>query len=161
MVNSRMPAFALQLIRGGTLGSASLAGKTTILHFWEYRDKPLSEPYGQTGYLEFLFNRYRSKNVAVVGICCNPELLDPSTVRQAQRSARKTAEFMNLSYPIGGDDGSLLKTVGDPRDSRGLLPLWIVISPDGKVVHYHAGFYEIDAATGLKQLDEIVQVGLK
>jgi hypothetical protein len=161
MVNSRMPAFALQLIHGGTLESASLAGKTTILHFWEYRDKPLSEPYGQTGYLEFLFNRYRSKNVAVVGICCNPELLDPSTVRQAQRSARKTAEFMNLSYPIGGDDGSLLKTVGDPRDSRGQLPLWIVISPDGKVVHYHAGFYEIDAATGLKQLDEIVQAGLK
>ncbi|TWW09775.1 hypothetical protein E3A20_10930, partial [Planctomyces bekefii] len=35
----------------------SLKGKTVILHFWDYKDSPLSEPYGQTGYLEFLNNR--------------------------------------------------------------------------------------------------------
>ncbi|MFN5800218.1 MAG: hypothetical protein ACK5AN_22085, partial [Planctomyces sp.] len=69
---------------------------------------------------------------------------------------RKIAEFMNLSYPIGYDDGTLLKTLGDPRESRGQLPLWVVIGADGKVKHYHAGFYEIDAAKGLKELEAVL-----
>ena len=63
---------------------------------------------------------------------------------------------MNLSYPIGHDDGSLLESLGDPRDVKGQLPLWIVLSVDGKVVHYHAGFYEVDAAQGLKELEAVL-----
>ncbi len=161
MVNSVFPGFALQLISGGNLESKDLAGQTVILHFWEYRDKPLAEPYGQTGYLEFLSNQFRNQKLSVIGVCCNPELDNPQTLRQAQRSARKTAEFMNLSYVIGHDDGTLLKTVGDPRENRGQLPLWVVIGPDGKVLHYHAGFYEIDTAVGLKALHEVVTSSLR
>ena len=63
---------------------------------------------------------------------------------------------MNLTYPIGHDDGNLLRTFGDPRDTRGQLPLWIVLDPDGKVTHYHAGFYEVDAAQGLKELETVL-----
>ena len=161
MVNSVFPEFSLQLISGGSLDSKALAGQTVILHFWEYRDKPLSEPYGQTGYLEFLSNQFRNQKLSVIGVCCNPELDAPQTVRQAQRSARKAAEFMNLSYSIGHDNGTLLQTVGDPRENRGQLPLWIVIGPDGKVLHYHAGFYEIDTAVGLKALHEVVSGSLR
>ncbi|MFM7921753.1 MAG: hypothetical protein ACKPJJ_16145, partial [Planctomycetaceae bacterium] len=75
---------------------------------------------------------------------------------RGRRAARKIAEFMNLSYPIGYDDGTLLKTFGDPRESRGQLPLWIVIGADGKVRHYHPGYYEIDAAQGLKELEAVL-----
>jgi peroxiredoxin len=150
------PEFTLKLVSGGTLESASLTGKTVVLHFWKYADKPLSEPYGQIGYLEFLFNKRKQTNVEVIGIAMNPALQQEDRLRSAVRSARKLTEFMNISYPIGYDDGSLLKAFGDPRDSGGDLPLWVVVSPAGKVVHYHSGFYEIDVREGLKQLDEII-----
>ena len=141
---------------GGTLASDSLKGKTVILHFWDYKDAPLTEPYGQTGYLEFLFNKRRDQNLQVVGISTNADLQTTENAARGRRAARKIAEFMNLSYPIGYDDGSLLKAYGDPRESRGQLPLWIVIGADGKVKHYHPGYYEIDAARGLKELEAVL-----
>lgn len=65
-------------------------------------------------------------------------------------------EFMNLTYPVAYDDGSLLRAVGDPRDTNGRLPLWIVLSAEGRVLHYHAGYYEIDPAKGLQELDGVL-----
>ena len=156
LMNSAAPPFALTLVSGGTLESASLEGKTVVLHFWDYRDTPLSEPYGQTGYLEFLFSQKKKMNVEVIGISTNPDFQTSDNLSRGRRSARKLSEFMNLSYPIGHDDGSLLKSFGDPRDTRGELPLWIVLSPDGKVAHYHAGFYEVDTAQGLKELEAVL-----
>ncbi|MEZ6124123.1 MAG: TlpA disulfide reductase family protein [Planctomycetaceae bacterium] len=154
--NTAAPAFNLQLMDGGQLKSSELKGKTVILHFWSYTDKPLSEPYGQVGYLEFLSSRRKQANVSVVGIATNPALLKEDQSRTAIRGARKLAEFMNLTYPIGYDDGSLLKTLGDPRENGGELPLWVVISPEGNVIHYHSGYYEIDRRQGLKELDDII-----
>jgi len=156
LLNSNAPAFSLNLVSGEKLDSASLKGKTVILHFWDYRDAPLSEPYGQTGYLEFLFNQKKKMNVQVVGVSTNPDLQVAENVARARRSARKLSEFMNLSYPIGHDDGSLLAAFGDPRDSKGQLPLWVVLSPKGSVAHYHAGFYEVDANQGLKELEAVL-----
>jgi|LauGreDrversion4_2_1035121.scaffolds.fasta_scaffold00180_26 peroxiredoxin len=153
LMSSQAPDFTLNLATGGTLSSDMLKGKTVILHFWDYRDSPLSEPYGQTGYLEFLYNRLRNQNLLVVGISTNGDLQTPENLARGRRAARKIAEFMNLSYPIGYDDGTLLKTLGDPREARGQLPLWVVIGDDGKVKHYHPGYYEIDAARGLKELE--------
>ena len=156
LMNSDSPAFVLDLISGTKLDSTSLKGKTVVLHFWDYRDAPLSEPYGQTGYLEFLFNQKKKMNVAVVGVSTNPDLQTAENIGRGRRSARKLSEFMNLTYPIGHDDGALLKSFGDPRDSKGQLPLWIVLAPDGKVAHYHAGFYEVDASQGLKELEAVL-----
>ncbi len=154
--NSDAPKFNLSLMSGGTLESESLAGKTVILHFWDYRDAPLSEPYGQTGYLEYLYNQKKKMNVTVVGVSTNPDLQSKENQNRGRRSVRKLSEFMNLSYPIGHDDGALLKSLGDPRDTRGQLPLWIVIDTQGKIAHYHAGFYEVDAAQGLKDLEAVL-----
>jgi peroxiredoxin len=156
LMNSDSPAFVLDLVSGTKLNSASLKGKTVVLHFWDYRDAPLSEPYGQTGYLEFLFNQKKKMNVEVVGVSTNPDLQTAENIGRGRRSARKLSEFMNLTYPIGHDDGALLKSFGDPRDSKGQLPLWIVLAPDGKVAHYHAGFYEVDASQGLKELEAVL-----
>jgi len=154
--NSDAPKFRLSLMDGSTLESSGLAGKTIILHFWDYRDAPLSEPYGQTGYLEYLFNQKGKMNVTVVGVSTNPDLQSKDNLNRGRRSVRKLSEFMNLSYPVGHDDGSLLKSFGDPRDTRGQLPLWIVIDAEGKIAHYHAGFYEVDAALGLKDLEAVL-----
>ena len=156
LMNSDSPAFVLDLVSGTKLDSTSLKGKTVVLHFWDYRDAPLSEPYGQTGYLEFLFNQKKKMNVEVVGVSTNPDLQTAENIGRGRRSARKLSEFMNLTYPIGHDDGALLKSFGDPRDSKGQLPLWIVLAPDGKVAHYHAGFYEVDASQGLKELEAVL-----
>lgn len=156
LMNSAAPDFSLSLVSGGKLESASLKGKIVILHFWDYRDAPLSEPYGQTGYLEFLYSQKRKLNVEVIGISTNPDLQVTENTGRGRRSARKLSEFMNLTYSIGHDDGALLKSLGDPRDSKGQLPLWVVISSSGKIAHYHAGFYEVDAAQGLKELEAVL-----
>ncbi len=154
--NTDAPQFILSLMNGATLESASLAGKTVILHFWDYRDAPLSEPYGQTGYLEYLHNQKKKMNVTVVGISTNPDLQTKENQNRGRRSVRKLSEFMNLSYPIGHDDGALLKSLADPRETRGQLPLWVVIDAQGKIAHYHSGFYEVDATQGLKDLEAVL-----
>lgn len=156
LINSEAPKFSLNLITSGSLESSSMAGKTVVLHFWNYSDKPLSAPYGQVGYLDPMFSKRKSDNVSVIGIATNPGLQQADQVRAAKRSARKLAEFMNLSYPIGYDNGALIREFGDPRESGGDLPLWVVISADGKVVHYHAGFYEVDQRAGLRDLGEVL-----
>jgi peroxiredoxin len=153
LMGSELPDFELTVAGGTALTRADIAGQTVLLHFWDYRDSPLSEPYGQTGYLEFLFNQQKGANIRVIGISTNPELLADDTRARGLRSIRKLAEFMNLSYPIGFDDGSLLKSLGDPRSSRGQLPLWVIVAKDGKIRHYHAGPYEVDASRGLSQLE--------
>jgi peroxiredoxin len=156
MVGQPAPEFSLNLIDGRTLDSAAMRGTTTVLHFWDYRDQPLSEPYGQTGYLEFLNNQQQQagnqNRVRVVGVSTNLDFQTVDTIGRARRSARKLAEFMNLSYEIGYDDGALLRSLGDPRDAAGSLPLWVVISPNGRITHYHAGHYEVDPRDGLKEL---------
>lgn len=156
LMNSEAPQFSLNLVNGGAIESAALRGQVVVLHFWDYRDQPLSEPYGQTGYLDFVFNQRRKLNVQVVGVTTSADFLSAENLSRGKRSVRKLVEFMNLTYPIAYDDGSLLRSFGDPRESSGQLPLWIVLSPDGKVAHYHAGFYEIDPAKGLHQLDQVL-----
>ena len=156
LMNTDSPQFSLSLLDGGMLESKNLKGKTVILHFWDYRDTPLSEPYGQTGYLEFLFKQTKTLNVTVVGVSTHPDLQNKEHLNRGRRSVRKLSDLMNLSYPIGYDDGTLLKTFGDPRDTRGQLPLWIVLNTNGKVAHYHAGYYEVDATQGLKDLDTVL-----
>ncbi len=156
IIDTAAPEFALNLVSGGSLESAELRGKFVVLHFWDYRDQPLAEPYGQTGYLDFLYNQRRKQNVQVLGISTSPDFQNNDALGRARRSVRKLVEFMNLTYPIAWDDGSLLRALGDPRDNAGQLPLWVVLSPDGKVAHYHAGYYEIDLARGLKDLDDLL-----
>ena len=36
------------------------------------------------------------------------------------------------------------------------LPLFVVVGPTGKVVHYHVGHYEIQRDRGLVQLDAVI-----
>jgi hypothetical protein len=76
--------------------------------------------------------------------------------RTAAASARKLKAFMNLSYAILMDDGSLLKKLGDPRPVGSKLPLFVVIGRDGQVIEYHAGLYDVRPEQGLAELDAVV-----
>jgi hypothetical protein len=151
----------LEGVGGVALDRDDLAGKVTILHFWEYRDTPLEEPYGQVGFLDFLHRQRQKGGVAVYGVSVH-EAVDGDTGarRRATQAAGRLKSFMNLSYPLLVDDGAVLKKFGDPRVAGAKLPLWIVIDPTGKVVEYHAGHYEVQRDRGLEALDAIVTKAL-
>ena len=141
-------------LSGKHLKAKDYEGKVVVLHFWEYRDSPLEEPYGQVGYLDFLLRR--RPEAVVIGVHVDPRLNDEETRRASLASAKKLKSFMNLSYAIGHDDGALLKRVGDPRVAGGKLPLFVVIGRDGKVAAYHAGLFDVKANEGLAELDSTV-----
>ncbi|HRX78715.1 MAG TPA: redoxin domain-containing protein, partial [Pirellulaceae bacterium] len=132
-------------------------GKVTVLHFWEYRDTPLEEPYGQIAYLDFLFRNRPAEDVVVLGVCANQRLQDPETELKAILSAKKLVAFMNLSYPILADHAGGVRQFGDPRATGAKLPLFVVIGKDGKIVHYHVGTYEVNRDRGLEELEAIVK----
>ena len=138
----------------------SKPGKITVLHFWEYQEKPLAEPYGQIGYLDFLAQK-RKDQVQVVGIISHKQVQDPKTAKLALQSARKLRDFMNIGYPLGHETQGALAALGDPRTFEVDLPLWVVIGKDGTVLHYHVGYYEVDSNRGLEELDGVVERALK
>jgi len=155
------PAFELKNIAGGTVSSDVLKDHVTVLHFWEYRDAPLKQPYGQTGFLDYLYRQRKADGVQVIGVSADPRLADPATAGAALRSTRKFQQFMNLSYPVLLDDGTLIKKLGDPRPAGASLPLFVVIDAKGKVVHYQAGMYEVQRNRGLEELDREVTKALR
>jgi hypothetical protein len=140
---------------------ARLRDRVTVLHFWDYRDEPLTEPYGQVGYLEFLYGRRKDQGLQVVGVAVDGRFGQKSTTGAAAASVRRLKNFMNLTYPIVYDDGKLIEQFGDPRSIGAELPLFVVVGRDGKTVHYKVGHYALDRQAGLKQLDEIVENLLK
>ena len=150
-----------ELYRGSGFDEASLKGKITILHFWDYKDSPLSPPYGQVGYLDFLSRKYADKGLQVAGVVVRPELEDPTLRTRVRASTRKFASFMNLSYPVLADVQGYISELGDPRRAGAKLPLFVVLDKSGKVVHYKVGFYEVDRQVGLRALHDIVKEQLE
>lgn len=145
--------FSAESLDGEKFNAESLRGRVTVLHFWTYRDEPLKAPYGQCGYLDFLYDKRKGDKVQVIGVAVDERLAGGDTRSAALRSIRKFRAFMNVSYPIAPDNGALLKQFGDPRSLGAELPLFVVIGPDGKIAHYHVGIYEVEADRGLHQLD--------
>ncbi len=146
-------AFEAQSLSGEVVSDKSLSGQVTVLHFWDYRDSPLNEPYGQVGYLEFLHARRQADGVRVIGVAVDGRLRDQSQQGAVKAGIRKLRNFMNLTYPVVLDDGALLADFGDPRRVGANLPLFVVIDPAGTITHYHVGHYEVDPRMGLVDLD--------
>lgn len=160
-VGQAAPKATFKLADGGTIPAADTAGKVTVLHFWDYRNENLMEPYGQIGYLDFLNNKRKKLGVRVLGVNVDPRLAERDGASAAVRSMKKLIDFMNIGYDVAIDDGTILGQFGDPRTLGSPLPLWVVIGHDGKIAHYHIGFYEITPDEGLKQLDEAVIAALR
>ncbi|HEY4313369.1 MAG TPA: TlpA disulfide reductase family protein [Pirellulales bacterium] len=156
-----LPAMTLAGLSGGALAPSDLEGRVTVLHFWEYRDQPLKEPYGQVGYLEFLYQKRKEEGVKVYGVAVDARLNDQNERRTVVAGIRKLRSFMNLTYPLVLDSGEGIKAVGDPRLIGATLPLVLVVGRDGRIAHYHVGHYEVDRQEGLKELNAAVTAALK
>lgn len=148
----------LTLLSGKALAAEDLKGKVVVLQFWEYDGEHLLEPYGQVGYLDFLAHRQQKRGVRVIGVAAD---VNGDKAAAAKRSARKLKEFMNLSYDIAVDDGTLLELLGDPRSLGASLPLWVVIDGTGRITHYKVGLYDLKPDEGLRELDEAVLQALR
>ncbi|HTI49970.1 MAG TPA: redoxin domain-containing protein [Planctomycetaceae bacterium] len=155
-VGKPAPAAALVLTDKTRVAEDAFKGQITVLHFWEYQNEPLVEPYGQVGYLDFLYGKRRKLGVQVYGIAVDGRLGDEQAASPALKSIQRLRQFMNLSYPIAVDDGKIIAKFGDPRKYGAKLPLWVVIDAEGKIAHYQAGFYKINPDEGLQQLDEVL-----
>ncbi|MBI3836540.1 MAG: TlpA family protein disulfide reductase [Planctomycetia bacterium] len=153
--------FSIKGLGSDSLSLADLQGRVTVLHFWDYRDEPLKEPYGQVGYLDFMYHRRKPGGLQVYGVAVDGRLADENTRGAAERGVRKLKSFMNLSYPVLLDSGALVKQFGDPRLLGASLPLFVVVGPDQKIIHYHVGHYEVHQDQGLKELDQVVLKALE
>jgi hypothetical protein len=153
--------FSIKGLGDESLTDEKLRGRVTVLHFWDYRDEPLKEPYGQIGYLDFMYHRRKAAGLQVYGIAVDGRLGDEKTRGAAERGVKKLKAFMNLSYPLLFDSGPLIKQFGDPRVLGATLPLFVVVGPNGKILHYHVGHYEVSQDQGLKELDQVVAAALE
>lgn len=160
-VGREIADFQIKGLSGKGLTQKDLQGQVTVLHFWEYRDEPLEEPYGQVGYLEFLQGRHKDDGTRIYGVAVDGRLENDETRGAAMASVRKLRSFMNLTYPILLDTEQLLTEFGDPRTLGAELPLFVVIGRDGKIRHYHVGFHEVDQQAGLKELEAAVNEALQ
>lgn len=152
-IGKSLPEFKLADLAQREWTAADLKGKAVVLHFWEYRDAPLEEPYGQVAYLDFFQRKWKDK-IIVLGVNIDPRLEEAATRRTALVTARKLKEFMNLTYPILQDEGKFLKQLGDPRTAEAKLPLFVLIGKNGQIADYHSGFYEVQRERGLVPLEE-------
>lgn len=148
-------------LSGDAFDAAQLKDKITVLHFWDYRDTPLKEPYGQVGYVEFLYARHKAAGVQVYGVAVDGRFKEEDQRRGAITGVRKLKSFMNLTYPLLLDGGEWITKLGDPRTVGAELPLFVVVDRDGKIAHFHVGTYDVDQQNGLKELDAAVKKLLK
>lgn len=159
-IGNTLPEIETKDLTGRPISSESFQGKITILHFWEYKDTPLEQPYGQVAYLDFLQRKWKDKpqsmEVQIFGVHVDPDLGGEETHRSAVSRAKRLRDFMNLGYPIALDNGEWLKKIGDPRPSGGKLPLFVVLDKQGKVVEYHPDIYPVKGQEGLAELEAFV-----
>ncbi len=157
MLGKPTPKFTLTQQNGTPLTSDALKGHVVVLHFWDYKETPLEQPYGQIGYLDFLKNRWAEKQVGIYGVAVDSRLMNPETLNDGLRSINKLRQFMKLGYEITYDSGSVLNTFGNPTRLGEELPLWVVLDQNGNVAFYQTGYFTIDPLRGLKELDEIIE----
>ncbi len=161
LVGQAAPKWMLKRTDGTMVTDETFKDQVVVLHFWQYRGEPLSEPYGQIGYLDFLYSKRKKLGLAVVGVNVDERFANPQQAGAATRSMKSLLEFMKIGYEMTMDDGSVLAEFGDPRAQAAPLPLWIVIGHDGRVAHVHTGFYSIKPDEGLKLLDDAVVEALR
>jgi alkyl hydroperoxide reductase subunit AhpC len=156
MIGKPAPPIRLKSLDGEAIPAAELSGKIVLLHFWSYQGDPFPpEPYGQVGFLDHLSHRRKKLGVQIYGVAIDPRFTDTAQAPAALRSVRKLQSFMNLTYPVVLDNGTL-ERLGDPERVGAKLPLWVLIDAKGTVVQYKVGNYVIKADEGLAQLDQAI-----
>ncbi len=132
-LGKQAPQIQLNSLDGEEVPAAEYAGKIVVLHFWSYEGDPFPpEPYGQIGFLDFLYQRRHKLGVKVYGVAVDRRLADKSLAPTVLRSIKKLQSFMNLSYPVTIDGGGALGEIRGSRTSRSQIAAVGVDRPVGK-----------------------------
>jgi thiol-disulfide isomerase/thioredoxin len=123
----RLPAgtFTGDLIDGGTLGTADLRGKVSLLNFWASWCEPCRIEAPQ---LDLLYRKVSKDGVQIIGV----------DTKDAKGNARAFLKDYGITYPILFDEqGEIAIRLGD-LPARG-LPFSVLLDKAGKVAAVYVG----------------------
>lgn len=126
------PLFSARLLSGtGSLGLASLRGKTVVINFFQSSCAPCK---AESKVLETAYHRYRADGVVFVGV----------DFQDAVSDARRFVRVHGITYPVVRDPGSIVYhygLIGTPEtffvDRQGRLVGGPIV---GTVVNQEKGF---------------------
>ena len=90
-------------------------------------------------------SKFADKNAQVLGVSMD----DVDT-------QKRFAQSLNLPFPLAADPKGATAEAYGVRNGDHPDRVTFVIGPDGKVAHFHSGFYKINPDEGLRELDEVL-----
>jgi cytochrome c biogenesis protein CcmG/thiol:disulfide interchange protein DsbE len=93
---SRVPAFQLPRLEGGSLSSSELEGRPVVVNFWASWCIPCRE---EAPLLERTWREYKDKGVVIVGI----------NIKDSITAAREFVDEFDITYPIVRDESGELE----------------------------------------------------
>lgn len=130
----RAPAFTLQLLDGGSVESAKLRGKTVVLAFWATWCEPCREELPS---LEKLYDK-RWRDDPRIAFYAVDVGLGGDTPAKGRAYLEKLGLHLPAAFDRNGELSRKLRT-------GGVLPVRVVIGPDGVVRFRKAGYDAFDA----------------
>ena len=102
MVGKPAPPIRLKSLDGQAIPPGELAGKIVLLHFWTYKGDPFPpEPYGQVGFLDYLYHRRNKLGLHVYGVAIDPRFADSAQAPAAVAFGPQDAELHESDLPGG------------------------------------------------------------
>ncbi|MGH8428607.1 MAG: TlpA family protein disulfide reductase, partial [Gammaproteobacteria bacterium] len=128
------PTYTLKRLDGGTVPASALRGKTVVLAFWATWCEPCREELPQ---LANLYNKHWRSNPRIKFYAVDVGL-GGDTPAKAKAFLEKLGINLPAAFDKGGDLSRKLRT-------GGVLPVRVVIAPDGVVRFRKAGYATSDA----------------
>jgi len=135
------PSFELPTLAGGIVSSRQLTGRVVLLDFWASWCAPC---WAALAELHRVSDWAASKQLPVTVLTVNTLERFADDVERRARVGGLT-QSKGLALPVLLDDGKLFQAFGSPG-----LPSSVVISPEGRTLHYHQGL-EPDLADTLER----------
>lgn len=129
-----VPAFTLRLLDGGSVRSTTLAGKTVVLSFWATWCKPCRKELPQ---LNALYESHYASRPDVVFY-----VVDEGLGAETPAKAKAFLAHLGVNTPAAFDAGGKL---GTELGTRGVLPVRVVIGPQGRERYRSYGYDAADA----------------
>jgi thiol-disulfide isomerase/thioredoxin len=142
------PAFTLQLLDGGSVRSTELAGKTVVLAFWATWCTPCREELPR---LNALYEAHYASRPDVVFY-----VVDEGLGAETPEKAKAFLAHFGVNIPAAFDTGGEL---GEKLDTRGVLPVRVLIGPKGRVWFTDFGYATEDASFAALRKAIAVSVG--
>ncbi len=123
---SKTPLFRLEDLKGKMVKLSDVRGKVVILEFWATWCLPCRESMHE---IERLFNKYKNKDLAVLGISVDMG-------RNATESVKAFVQEYGITYPILMDyNGKVSKLYGVMS-----IPTTYILDKDHSIVNKYVGF---------------------